>query len=343
MDLKFTKKSILSTILFGFLVGSLLMLEELAEGELELGEAVGEIAMFLLILSIAFVTIVLPFRRLIHVLNQRMSWGTHFIQRFAIQTAAVVGSAAILGVVFGNLIYLMEDDLPVDALIVRMILYLLITFSIIMALLELQQLNDEKEALERLSQRLEKEKIETLYNSLKQQVNPHFLFNSLSVLSSLVHYDPEKAEQFIEHFADIYRYVLDINKKHLVTLEEELHFLESYLFLQSIRFGDNIKLEKSITEQHKLHKIPPLTLQLVFENILKHNVISRKQPMQVEMKIENDFLTIENTLRPRQAAHSTQIGTNNLQEKYRLLGGVLPSFEEKAATYAVKLPLLSAA
>ncbi|MFK7936761.1 MAG: hypothetical protein AB8G22_24825, partial [Saprospiraceae bacterium] len=126
MDLKFTKKSILSTILFGFLVGSLLMLEELAEGELELGEAVGEIAMFLLILSIAFVTIVLPFRRLIHVLNQRMGWRTHFIQRLAIETAAVVGSAAILGVVFGNLIYLMEDDLPVDALIVRMILYLLI-------------------------------------------------------------------------------------------------------------------------------------------------------------------------------------------------------------------------
>lgn len=343
MNLKFTKKSILSTILFGFLVGSLLMLEELAEGELEIGEALIEITLFLLILGIAFISIVIPFRWLIQRLNQRLSWETHFLQRLGIEALAIIISAILLGVVFGNLIYFLEDDLPIDAVIIRMILYLLITFSIIMALLELQQLNDEKEALERLSQRLEKEKIETLYNSLKQQVNPHFLFNSLSVLSSLVHYDPEKAEAFIEHFADIYRYVLDINKKNLVTLEEELHFLESYLFLQSIRFGNNIKLDQDIGESYKLHKIPPLTLQLVFENILKHNVISRKQPMQVEMKVENDFLTIENTLRPRQSAHSTQIGTNNLQEKYRLLGSILPHFEEKSATYAVKLPLLSAA
>lgn len=338
--MKFTKKSIFPTILFTFLVGALLMLEEISEGELELGEAIVEISVFMLILGIAFVGVVLPFRRIIHWLNKRYSWETHFYQRLAIEAGCIVLSAVVFGFLFGNFVYYFgEDEIAKDAIIFRMMLFLLITFAIILALLELQQLNDEKESLERLSQRLEKEKMETLYNSLKQQVNPHFLFNSLSVLSSLVHYDAEKAEAFIEHFADIYRYVLDINKKNLVTLEEELQFLDSYLFLQSIRFGGHLKLDNSIDDLQKVHKIPPLTLQLVFENIMKHNIISKHQPMHVEMKIEDNLLTIKNTLQPRSKVNSTQVGVNNLKEKYRLLDGIIPTFQKENNKFTVTLSL----
>ena len=187
-------------------------------------------------------------------------------QRISIEGLVVVALSLILGVIFGYFVHLYIDhELPTESVILRTMLFLFTTSSIIMALLELRQVKDERHELHTLNQQLEKEKVETLYNSLKHQVNPHFLFNSLSVLSSLVRYDTKRADRFIEHFSDVYRYVLDINEHNLVSLEEELSFLNSYLFLQRIRFGEHIHLISKIQEHEMNFKIPPLSLQLVLK------------------------------------------------------------------------------
>lgn len=316
-------------------------LEEFYEGEMSASTAIEEVLAYLSILALLFVCIVLPFEGIISRLDQKLSWKGHFFQRFAIEASAVLTCSGLFGVFFGYFIHLYIDhSLPTGSVIFRTILFLLITSSIIMALLELRRINEEKDKLFLLSQQLEKEKVETLYNSLKQQVNPHFLFNSLSVLSSLVHYDAQKADLFIQHFSDIYRYVLNLNKRRLVTLEEELQFLHSYLFLQRIRFGDHIKIESSLNEQHQLLNIPPLTLQLVFENILKHNIISKENPMKVIMQVKENRLIIENQLNPRKDVKSTGLGLANLEEKYQLLKERKPIFKKEEDRYSVALPLL---
>ncbi len=316
-------------------------LEEFYEGEMSATTAVEEVLAYLSILAILFFGIVLPFDKTIHRLNKKLNWKDHFFWRILIEGTIVVGLSLILGYFFGQFIHHYIDHiLPTSAVIFRTILFLFICASLIMALLELRYMHDEQKELRDLSQRLEKENIETLYNSLKQQVNPHFLFNSLSVLSSLIHYDVKKADAFIEHFSDIYRYVLDMNQNKLVTLQQELDFLESYLYLQSIRFGENINLVSSINDESTMQRLPPLSLQLVFENILKHNIISSKYPMSIDLSVKDQFLIIENTLKEKPNHKSPGIGIPNLKEKYKLLDASPPVFLNKGNRFEVRLPLI---
>lgn len=316
-------------------------LEEFYEGEMSATTAVEEVLAYLSILTILFFGIVLPFDKIIHRLNKKLNWKDHFLKRIMLEGTLVIVLSLVLGYIFGQFIHHYIDHvLPTSAVIFRTILFLFICASLIMALLEMRYMHDEKKELRELSQRLEKENIETLYNSLKQQVNPHFLFNSLSVLSSLIHYDVKKADVFIEHFSDIYRYVLDMNQNKLVSLQQELDFLDSYLYLQRIRFGENIRLNSSIDNASTLQQLPPLSLQLVFENILKHNVISSKYPMTIDLKIDNQFLVIENTLKEKPNQKSSGIGIPNLKEKYKLLDDQLPVFLNRGDHFEVRLPLI---
>lgn len=337
---KITRNSVISASLYALLVAILMGLEEFYEGQMSATTVVEEILAYLSILAILFFCIVVPFQKLIAKLNARFSWRGHFIQRIGLEGIIVIVLSIVLGIVFGNFIHIYIDHtLPTISVIFRTVLFLLITSTIIMAILELQHLSDEKEELVQFTQQLEKEKIETLYNALKQQVNPHFLFNSLSVLSTLVHVDVKKADLFIQHFADIYRYVLDINDRDLVTLQQELNFLEAYLYLQRIRFGDYIQLNNKIADKDHHLLLPPLSLQMVFENILKHNIISKGRPIKIHMVVDQRQLVVENTLQPRADAESTGIGIKNLKAKYHLLNHESPVFQESANKYTVWLPL----
>ncbi len=303
--------------------------------------AVEEIAAYLSILAILFFVIVVPFRRVIAKLNERLPWKGHFFPRLGIQGMVVVSLSILLGLIFGELIHLYIDHvLPTGVVILRTILFLLITSSLIMGLLEVRNLHDQKDLLRLRSHRLEKEVVESLYNSLKQQVNPHFLFNSLSVLSSLVRYDPQKAERFIEHFAEVYRYVLDMNTKKMVSLAEEQAFLDSYLFLQKIRHGDHLEIVNELPADISSYRLPPLTLQLIFENIFKHNVIDSKNPMKIKMRLREQQLEIINEYRPRQVTRGAGLGQNNLIAKYRALGFGHPSFRISDGEYQASVPVL---
>lgn len=177
------------------------------------------------------------------------------------------------------------------------------------------------------------------YEMLKNQVNPHFLFNSLNVLTSLVETDPDAATKFIRKLAEVYRYVLDIKDKELVPLSEELRLTEAYVFMQKNRFGENLLVNNRVNPENK--KIVPLALQMLIENAVKHNVVSNDKPLTIDIFEDNGYLVCENTLQKKSTLpDSNTIGLNNIRERYVFLTQNPMEFGEKEGKFVVKLPLV---
>lgn len=193
------------------------------------------------------------------------------------------------------------------------------------------------------SEQLKKEMAESQYEALKNQVNPHFLFNSLNSLTALVHKNPDKAVEFIHEFSKIYRYVLEVSGKVVVELSKELNFLQSYLFLQKIRFGENLKIEINVPSE-KLHEfVPPLSLQLLAENAIKHNEISSLKPLNIFISTEENFLVVKNDLQLRdEKIDSTGIGLKNLLSRYASISELIPSFSANGKYFVARIPLIEA-
>lgn len=169
--------------------------------------------------------------------------------------------------------------------------------------------------------KVQKENLQSQFDVLKQQVNPHFLFNSLNVLTSLIRIEPELAEKFTEHLSKVYRYVLENKDNELVKLSTELDFLDAYLFLLNIRFMDKIRVNINISDQRKEAMVIPLAMQLLIENAIKHNSMSKKSPLVIDIFVDEQcYLNIINNLQEREAhMTSTGVGLKNIQNRYLLL------------------------
>ncbi len=171
----------------------------------------------------------------------------------------------------------------------------------------------EKEHLERahLASQLE---------GLRNQVNPHFLFNSLNTLTYLIPEAPDKAVRFVQQLSKVYRYVLESRDDRVIPLQTELDFLQSYIFLLRERFGDNLQVEIGRMDDRKNAAIVPLTLQMLFENAIKHNIISTQNPLKIEVFMENGRLIVRNNFQKKnQVMDSTGVGLQNIRDRYRLL------------------------
>lgn len=180
---------------------------------------------------------------------------------------------------------------------------------------------------------------ESKISQLKQQLNPHFLFNNLNVLDQLIDEDKEVASAFLNEFADIYRYVLNASDKNVISIKEELLFAEKYFKLITHKYGATYQLES--TENHFDGYIVPLTLQLLIENALQHSLGSLTDPVLIKISI-SDTLTVTNTFRPKRNAKLTSgRALNNLQEQYSLLGSVPIDIQQSDAIFSVKIPLIS--
>jgi sensor histidine kinase YesM len=192
------------------------------------------------------------------------------------------------------------------------------------------------------NEKLKTEHVASQLISLKDQVNPHFLFNSLNALSSLVYDDQKKAVKFIRKLSDVYRYVLDQTDKELVTLDEELKFMESYFYLMKIRFEENLVIDlEGITDNLKLKNIPPMSIQLLVENAIKHNVVSASRPLNIHLFTnESGFLVVKNNVSPKKTNDSKGIGLNNLRMRYRFLSDKQMIINHTEKVFEVYLPLL---
>lgn len=189
---------------------------------------------------------------------------------------------------------------------------------------------------------LERARAEAELQALKNQIDPHFMFNSLNTLSHLISSNPLKAQVFNDTLAEVYRYILQNKSRDLVLLQEELGFMDNYVALLKIRFGESIVIEKDIAES-ALDKyiLPPISLQVLMENAIKHNEFSQKQPLHISVKEENGQLTVSNEIREKKIRQSSGIGLNNLLERFKLITALPLTIEKSNGCFFVKLPLLT--
>lgn len=199
----------------------------------------------------------------------------------------------------------------------------------------------------RRAEQLQRAGVQSQLEALQSQLDPHFLFNSLNTLSALIEPENEPAQQFVEQLADVYRYVLLARAAPTVPLSEELEFVATYLALHKARFRDNLRVHQEVPAALLARHVAPLSVQLLVENALKHNVASREHPLELRLATDTteQFLVVENTLRPRAAslAPGTGTGLPNVRHRYELLHAPhAVQVQAEDGWFRVRLPLLAA-
>lgn len=180
------------------------------------------------------------------------------------------------------------------------------------------------------------------FDALKNQLDPHFLFNSLNVLTSLIEEDPYQAQKFTTSLSKVYRYVLEQKNKDLVSVDEELKFAKTYVRLLKMRFEDSIVLEIPEKSSDPDAKIIPLSLQLLLENAVKHNIVTSDKPLHLKVTEENDVLVVSNNLQEKQVVKkSSGVGLTNIQQRYKILTDRKVQINKTAAEFSVALPMLT--
>jgi two-component system, LytTR family, sensor kinase len=199
------------------------------------------------------------------------------------------------------------------------------------------------ESIRLKAEQIEKENLQSKLSALSNQVNPHFLFNSLSILSSLVRRDADRSERFILQLSKAYHYILERRESDIVTLQSELDFLQAYAYLLETRFEGKFKVKISIPETVAAQtKIAPLTLQLLVENAVKHNRMSEKEPLIIQIGVHEQQLVVQNPIRERgEHSHSTGVGLQNIINRYALLCDIPVWVGERDGNFVVAIPLLT--
>ena len=194
----------------------------------------------------------------------------------------------------------------------------------------------------RLNEQLKNQQVRTQYEVLQNQMSPHFLFNSLNTLTTIIPEDTDAAVSFTEKLSEVYRYILQNKDRELVDLEEELDFVKSYLFLLRMRFPDNLTFNFDIDKKYLNQTIPPLTLQMLVENAIKHNIVSKAKPLHIDIYIENGkSVIVKNNLQRKESLEkSTKTGLENIRKRYTILGGKEIDVITTASNFMVAVPLI---
>lgn len=188
---------------------------------------------------------------------------------------------------------------------------------------------------------LNKERAETELAILKTQIDPHFLFNTLNSLTSLIRQNGKEAIEFVGHLSETFRYTLEHRKEDVVTVKKELAFLESYIFMMKIRFADGLDIHIKVKDTHLSRKIPQFALQLLIENAVKHNRISERSPLVIGIESNDEHLMVVNNLQAKlPSSGGYGIGLANLSKRYLLLAGLDIQVYKNESKFEVKLPLL---
>jgi sensor histidine kinase YesM len=273
---------------------------------------------------------------LANMLSKRISWIDYpvrrFVAGFVVTVFYTLSIVFMLGMIYERLFTIYLSSTMVTSVIIALVISL---FMHGRAFLQ----NWRSASIE--AERFERESILARYESLKNQVSPHFLFNSLNALTHLVYQDKDKASRFIHQLSMVYRYVLDTRHREVVSLSEEIDFVRSYLYLQQIRFGS--KLEIQIEQDGDMGGfVPPLAIQMLIENAIKHNIVSEEDPLRVKVFTTGKFAVVENNLQPksRMDEHSSGVGLENIRRRYEILSKEQVLVEKDDNCFRVSIPLL---
>jgi len=189
---------------------------------------------------------------------------------------------------------------------------------------------------------LKNQQVRTQFEVLQNQMSPHFLFNSLNTLTTIIAEDQNIAIQFTEKLSEVYRYILQNREKELVKLDEELEFVKNYVFLLQIRYPENLKVDFRIDDAFLETSVPPLTLQMLVENAIKHNIISKSKPLKIDIYVENGkSIIVKNSLQTKNTVEkSTKTGLSNIKERYAYFGQRNIDIITTRDNYMVAVPIL---
>jgi two-component system LytT family sensor kinase len=274
----------------------------------------------------------------------RITWEKNPGKKIA-STLGVVIILSIVITIFLNYIFIYRiQGVPftqyLKTTILLLLLQILVIIYIFSVITGIEFFKKWKEGLIR-QESLQRKAIELQLETLKNQVNPHFLFNSLNTLTSLVHKDADKAVQFIIQLSDIYRYALENKNKLTVPWPVEKKFVENYLSMQQIRFSGNIVVSMDTRGDEKF-EVVPLSVQMLVENAIKHNIITADDPLEIAIYVENNFLVVRNKLQLKSSVeYSENIGLDNIKQQYEILAGKKAEVSREDGFFTVKLPLIA--
>jgi two-component system, LytTR family, sensor kinase len=278
-------------------------------------------------------------------LNKKMSWHLLPKKRIWLQLGLTISWTAFMTVVpFSLRLLIIEKQIPDNHFLVFALFtfifgaFLLILYNAIT--IGVTFFKEWKDSLLE-NERLRREKLVTDYKLLQDQLNPHFLFNNFNVLISEISHNPETAIEFTRRLSQVYRYVLQSRKNDIVLLKEELELINSFYFLHKVRVGDALQLVSEIDNNSLEKYLPPLTIQILFENALKHNIVSQEKPLSISIKsVDDNCLKISNNLQHKECINSTRTGLSNIMDRYLLLGKKNIFIEKTEDEFCVTIPLL---
>ena len=310
----------------------------------ELLSLIGPFFLKIVFQTVLFLAMYYSATHVITVLNKKFPWKSRFYIRVILESIMVL----VVNTVITFIVFLFSEGInhrpPANMHAPKFMMwfpFLLVTI-IAFIVFEMQLILEEKKKLEMQKNMLEKDNIMAQYSALKNQVNPHFLFNSLNVLSTLIYKDVKQSDLFIREFSKVYRYILELNTEAVVPVKKELDVLNSYIFLQKIRYPENLVVHTNLDGIVLQKYVPPLALQSLVENAIKHNKISTQNPLQIDIIAEDDFITVSNNYQPRtEEVQSTGIGLKNLKEKYELISGLIPKFSVIDKQFVAKIPIIN--
>ncbi|MGF1585521.1 MAG: sensor histidine kinase [Bacteroidales bacterium] len=295
-----------------------------------------------IISSILTTTIIwLGVRRIVIYLWDKHPWELNPLRHLVIEVFSILGYTAFAGTLISGLWYIFKPEIvDFDRFGINFLFTLLITFFITSLHEGWFFFQQWKKTLVK-SEKLAKENIHSQFDTLKSQISPHFLFNSMNTLVNLIEEDQKLAVEYVQRSADYYRNILNLKDKDVIPLADELRLIEDYYFLQKKRFGDNLTLKLNIPGELETTVVAPLAIQMLFENAVKHNIISRDKPLNISISSENDFIVVENNLQPREKdADSNGIGLQNIANRYRYLSSREVNVTSSTDRFEVRVPVL---
>ncbi|SNS42502.1 Histidine kinase [Ekhidna lutea] len=296
---------------------------------------------FFQFLSIYYVNI-----QIIKFLDSKLSWDKSFTKRSISEFFLTTCAAVFITIPF--LIWIDYGFLtpfwgfPTDGLVITLyynILYIVVLNSLFIVSYEIFHLYIQRQKTQLNLEKTMRQNILTQFEALRYQVHPHFLFNSLESLLHLIKTDQKRALEFTENFTSIYRNVLKTVESPTITIEKELEFVRSYVFLQQIRFGDSFEVQFNVKSSGN---IPPFAIQSLVENAIKHNGLSEKNPLKIDISENSGYIEITNNIIPQSRVSASGIGLTNLKDRYKLITDMRTKFERTETHFVAMIPILSA-
>ncbi|MDR1501536.1 MAG: histidine kinase [Prevotella sp.] len=289
---------------------------------------------------IVIVTMCLADYVLLLFLNKYLPYSKNVFSRIIADFVGVIVICLIVLGMFNYLIYdvllISKDELP--SFLVKFAFAMTNNIPILLAFELIYYFQSEQKAIAD-SEKAKREALLFEHETLRAQINPHYLFNSLNVLSSLIYMNPNNANKFTKALSKTYRYVLSLNRRPMVSVEEDLDALESYIFLMEMRFENSFSFTVTKMSNSEKNKIIPLTLQLLIENVFKHNVATEEMPLDIKITIGDEYITVENNIQPSNDTDKGGMGLKYLTKQYKLYDREI-AVEHTHSLFVVKIPYI---